>query len=155
MFRKATVVASMASAALAVVVAGCGSSGTHSSTTAHASITRARASHIYLADVAPANVLATRLGQQFTSTTSNTQLAQDAKPFVAAAQKVDRRFALLARQYPPAAAALKAEVKADELLISGFQHPAKLTTRDLQDYISATQTAANAARARLGLPQHR
>jgi hypothetical protein len=73
---------------------------------------------------------------------------------VTAAQKVDGEFLALARRYPAAAPALKAEVKADGVLIAGLQDPLHLTTRGLQDGIDATHTAANAARAQLGLPQH-
>ena len=153
MFRQATVLASIA--AVAVTVAACGSAGGGStSTTAHGSITRARAASIYLADVAPVNAQGDRLGQEFTSSTSDAQLAQDAKPFVKAAKTVDSEFLALARRYPTAATALKAEVRADAILIAGLQDPAHLTTRDLQDDIDTTHTAANAARAQLGLPMH-
>jgi hypothetical protein len=154
MFCRATVVASIA--AVAITVAGCGSSGRGSttSTVARGSITRAKAASVYLADVAPVNAQGVRLGDEFTSSTSNAQLAQDAKPFVMAAQKVDGEFLALARRYPAAAPALKAEVKADGVLIAGLQDPLHLTTRGLQDGIDATHTAANAARAQLGLPQH-
>jgi hypothetical protein len=155
MLRKATILASLAT--LAITVAGCGSHASRSATspTARGSITRGQAASIYLADVAPVNAQGVRLGQEFTSSLSDAQLAQDAKPFVAAAQQVDRQFLALARRYPAAATALQTEVTADAALISGLQDPARhLTTRELQDDIVATHTAANAARARLGLPQH-
>jgi hypothetical protein len=153
MIRKTTVLASLVGAVL--TVAGCGSHGRGSatSTTASGSVTRAKAASIYLADVAPVNALGTSLGAEFTSSTSDAQLAQDAKPFVKGAQRVDSQFQALARKYPAAATTLKAEVRSDGTLIAGLQDPAHLTTRALQDDINATHTAANAVRAQLGLAQ--
>jgi hypothetical protein len=152
MIRKATVVALIATAA--ITVAGCGSHGRGAtSTTARGSVTRAKAASIYLADVAPVNALGATLGQEFTSSTSDARLAQDAKPFVVGAKKVDSQFLALARTYPAAATALKAEVKSDAKLIAGLQDPAHLTTSALEDDIDETHTAANAVRAQLGLSQ--
>jgi hypothetical protein len=139
------ITAAASAAALSLALVGCGS---HAARTPAASITKAQAVRRYEADVAPGNAVANTLSGELTSSTSSAQVRSDGAPFIRVTRSLDPKLTALARAYPPAADALRAEVGADEALITDF---AKGSQTSLSEDIQDDQSAVDLVRSDLGL----
>lgn len=164
----------VAASAIAVAVAGCGSTTVETQTVqtpaahhhprqAAGGMTKAQADHVYLADVAPYNTAVLSMFKEFQhddASTTTSIAAGQVKPAIAAIQTTDGRLDDLADQYRPAAADIRAMVNSDAGLLGDL---VSINTVDgfnvdtwgqqvLRD-VSQGHAAANMVRSDLGLPQ--